>query len=219
MEDLSRYKKKDHMEISSRYVSPLILGLVTLVGLVFALGILVGSRQKSESQCPEPDLLTRLNEQSREPAVPDKMETVSFHSALKAEPANVPVPASLKSMDVDNTPVKGESASEQEELKKVTLSAPVDEEQPVPEKVRDDEEGIYTLQVGSFQDQREASLMLDRLKRAGHRSFLVRVNTEDDGTWYRVRVGPFNSKKKAWSYKEDFEQKERLPAFVVKRRG
>lgn len=219
MQDLSRYRKKEHIEISMKYVSPLVFGLVTLVGLVFAMGVLVGSRQGSDVQCPEPDLLTRLNKQSGEPAVPGNLEKVSYHTSLKARAQNVPVPASLKSADDNDTPVRGESAPEKEELAKVDLVAPVAEETPVPEKVRDDEAGIFTLQVGSFQDHREASLMMKRLKRAGHRSFLVRVSMPDSGTWYRVRVGPFNSKSKAWDYKEDFESKERLPAFVVKRRG
>ncbi|MBN2715166.1 MAG: SPOR domain-containing protein [Deltaproteobacteria bacterium] len=219
MQDLSRYKKREHIEISMKYVSPLVFGLVTLVGLVFALGVLVGSRQESDIKCPEPDLLTRLNEQSGEPAVPGKLDVASYHTSLKEKAQNVPVPASLKSMDVADAPVKGETAPEPDELRKVELVAPVADEMPVPEKLRDDESGVFTLQVGSFQDQREASLMMSRLKRAGHRSFMVRVNMPDEGTWYRVRVGPFKTKSKAWDYKAEFEAKERLPAFVVKRRG
>ncbi|MBN2340873.1 MAG: SPOR domain-containing protein [Deltaproteobacteria bacterium] len=219
MQDLSRYRKKDHIEISTKYISPLVVGLVTLVGLVFAMGVLVGSRQTSAPECPEPDLLTKLNEQSGEPQIPTKVDSVSYHTALKAEPQNVPVPASLKSMDSEDEPVKGESASEREELEKVSLSTPVKDEEPVPEKIRDDEADVFTLQVGSFQDHREASLMVNRLRRAGHKSFLVRVNMPDSGVWYRVRVGPFDSKRDAWSYKQDFESKERLPAFVVKRRS
>ena len=219
MQDLSRYRKKEHLEISTKYVSPLIFGLVTLVGLVFAMGVLVGNRQKSDVQCPEPDLLTRLNHQSEEPAIPDRLESVSYHTSLKAKSQNVPIPATLKSIDDDDPVVRGETASEKEELNRVALAEPVDEELPVPEKLRDDESGYFTLQVGSFQDHREASLMVKRLKQAGHNSFLVRVTMPDSGIWYRVRVGPFDSKRKAWTYKADFESTERLPAFVVKRRG
>lgn len=219
MQDLSRYRKKDHVEISTKYVSPLVVGLVTLVGLVFAMGVLVGSRQTGGEECPQPDLLTKLNEQSGEPEIPTKIDPVSYHTSLQAEAQNVPVPASLKSMDSEDEPVKGESASENEELQKVRLSPPVADEEPVPEKIRDDEAQIFTLQVASFQDHREASLMLNRLKRAGHNAFLVRVNMPETGIWFRVRVGPFKSKQKAWAYKEEFESKERLPAFVVKRRS
>jgi cell division protein FtsN len=219
MQDLSRYKKKEHVEISTKYISPLIFGLVTLVGLVFAMGVLVGNRHNSDMQCPEPDLLTRLNQQSGEPAIPDTLDSVSYHTSLKARAQNVPVPATLKSVDGDDMPVRGESASERDELKKVRLTEPIDDELPVPEKIRDDESGVFTLQVGSFQDQREASLMVKRLNRAGHKSFLVRVTMPDAEVWYRVRVGPFDSKRKAWAYKEEFETTERLPAFVVKRRG
>jgi cell division septation protein DedD len=61
--------------------------------------------------------------------------------------------------------------------------------------------------------------MARMLKRAGHKTFLVSVQMpERGGRWYRVRVGPFVSKRDAWDYKKEFEKRERIPAFVVKRR-
>ena len=97
---------------------------------------------------------------------------------------------------------------------------PGPEESPIPEKVSDLDPGTYSLQVASFQDQREATIMVSRLKRAGHKSFLVSVNMpERGGQWYRVRVGPFQTKKNVWSYKKIFEKKEKLATFVVKLRS
>ena len=102
----------------------------------------------------------------------------------------------------------------------MVLERPRHEESPIPEKVSDVDPGTYSLQVASFQDQREASIMVSRLQRAGHRSFLVSVNMpERGGRWYRVRVGPFQSKKNVWNYKKIFEKKEKLATFVVKLRS
>lgn len=218
MQDLSRYRKKEFVEINSRYISPLLVGAVVVVGLVFAMGVLVGSRNATPAtDCVEPDILAKLNEQVGEPEPPGKVEAASYHTKLNMELQKIPVPASLKTVAAKEGP---SGVTEAEELANVVLKQPELEELPVPEKIRDDEAGVFTLQVGSFQDQREASVMVDRLKRAGHKSFLVRVSMpEQGGTWYRVRVGPFTSKKQAWTYKAEFENKERLPAFVVKRRG
>ena len=73
--------------------------------------------------------------------------------------------------------------------------------------------------VTVYHDQFPVIEGLRALKRAGHKSFIVSVNMpERGGVWYRVRIGPFNSKREAWTYKRDFEERERLPVFVVKRR-
>ncbi|MFO8071577.1 MAG: SPOR domain-containing protein [Polyangia bacterium] len=216
MQDLSRYKKKSHIEIHTRYVSFLLAGSVALVVLVFALGVIVGSGGADDSAaCAPPDPLAELDERSGEPPPPETAEPRrSFHETLAAESSAVPTPASLS--ETRTAAGEGASAARQD----LELVEPTREEEPTPDKVSDSETGFYTLQVASFQDQAEASEMVRRLERAGHRSFLVSVYMEErGGRWYRVRVGPFKSRKAAWDYKEDFEEKERLPTFVVKRRS
>lgn len=218
MQDLSRYRKKSHIEIQSRYVSLLLAGSVALVGLVFALGVLVGSRRVTETSCEEADPLAALDLQSGEPEPPSVEEGKlrTYHDTLGVSSSKVPTPASLEQVGPED-PVKGPALVEPEQ---VALERPRHDEDPVPQKVADAEPGTYSLQVASFQDQREASLMVRRLEKAGHKAFLVSVNMPDrGGMWYRVRVGPFQSKKNAWSYKKTFEDKERLATFVVKRRS
>jgi cell division septation protein DedD len=225
MQDLSRYKKKSHIEIHTRYVSLLLAGSVALVVLVFALGVIVGSGGADDaSACAPPDPLAELDERSGEPPPPETAgPRRSFHETLAAESSPVPTPASLPAPrppagEGEESRDSGESASVARQEN--DLVEPSREEEPVPEKVSDSETGFYTLQVASFKEQDEASEMVRRLERAGHRSFLVSVYMEErGGRWYRVRVGPFKSKKAAWDYKEEFEQEERLPTFVVKRRS
>ena len=75
------------------------------------------------------------------------------------------------------------------------------------------------MQVGSFQEKRDANELVKKLQQAGYGAFLVSVNMPDrGGIWYRVRVGPFDSKKEVWDQKREFEQKEQIPAFIVKKR-
>jgi hypothetical protein len=210
MQDLSRFQKKDHIEIRTKYVSLLLFGSVALVGLVFALGVLVGGRNAPVEKCDSHDPLAALDIQSGEPSPPDMGEVKfrTFHETLDARATNVPTLASLGSI----SPVIVE--------KPMVLERPRHEESPIPEKVSDMDPGTYSLQVASFRDQREATIMISRLKRAGHKSFLVSVNMpERGGLWYRVRVGPFQSKKNVWNYKKIFEKKEKLATFVVKLRS
>jgi len=217
MQDLSRYQKKTHIEIQTKYISLLLAGSVTLVGLVFAVGVLVGSRGVESPVCESDDPLAALDKQSGEPSPPsmNEVKTRSFHNSLMIASETVPTPASLK----ENSKSDSEAAKAfKKELLSVAIEKPRRFEDPIPEKVNDITPGIYSLQVASFQSQREASVLVSKLKRAGHKSFLVSVNMpERGGLWYRVRVGPFTSKKTVWQYKKSFEDKEKMPVFVVKR--
>jgi len=225
MQDLSKYAKRETIEIHSKYVSLLMAGAVAVVGLVFALGVLLGSRKAAEPDCPPLDPLLALDQASGEPSpsLSKQPLELSFHDSLTESPSTVPTPASILSKTdfeknaSDTRPLSTDRKDEP--TAQEPMEQPRHEEPPIPETVPATEPGIYALQVGSFQDQREASAMVRKLGRAGHKAFMVSVDMPDrGGLWYRIRVGPFASKKEAWDYKKLFEDKERLPAFVVKRK-
>jgi len=211
MQDLSRYEKKTHVQIETRYLPPLCAGSFALVGLIFALGVLVGSRERPVADCPTTDPLAALDARSEESAKPKPGEVpLSYHETLTQPNPEVPSPASLPpAAPVALTETGGGGA----------LRSPILEEPAVLEEVPAGEPGVFSLQVGSFPDQREASELARRLEQAGHRAFLVGVEMpERGGRWFRVRVGPFKDRAEAWRYQKLFEEKERIPAFVVKRR-
>ncbi|MCK9461022.1 MAG: SPOR domain-containing protein [Proteobacteria bacterium] len=219
MQDLSRYKKKDHIEIQAKYVSFLVVGSVALVGLVFALGLLVGSRGAAAPACPPADPLEALDARSGEPAPPQGTsgEFKTFHETLtQPTEAAATTPASL----LPSAASDGEALAAAVPIDEQALARPKHAESPVPEEVRDGEPGTYSLQVDSFSDRREASVLLQKLAKAGHAAFLVSVdNPERGGQWYRVRIGPFSNKAAAWKYKRMFEEKEHMATFVVKRKS
>ena len=214
MQDLGKYTKRTHIEIQTKYLSFLAVVSIALVALVFALGVLIGSRQSQQTGCPKLDALAVLDSRSKEPApeqAPRNPPNLSFHNVLKKSPPKVPTPASLTTTKQASsiTPVNDPSAFK-----------PRRTEDPIPESIPHDEAGVYSLQVGSFQSKQEANEMIRKLQRAGYGAFMVSVNMpERGGLWFRVRVGPFNSKQEVWDKKKEFEDKERIPTFVVKRRA
>ncbi|HVU01156.1 MAG TPA: SPOR domain-containing protein [Polyangiaceae bacterium] len=76
-------------------------------------------------------------------------------------------------------------------------------------------EGGFQLQVASFKDQADADRFVAELQKRGHRAYRQASYVGDRGLWHRVRIGPFKSKLAAEKYKADFDQKERMSAFLV----
>ena len=60
---------------------------------------------------------------------------------------------------------------------------------PAPGGGVDEPPRAWVVQAGSFRDRENALAVLDRLRRAGHASFVSDVERAGE-TWYRVQAGP-----------------------------
>ena len=57
---------------------------------------------------------------------------------------------------------------------------------------QDGPKDVYFIQAGSFQNPAEADNQKARLAILGYESSVEPANLPDKGTWYRVRLGPYN---------------------------
>jgi len=74
------------------------------------------------------------------------------------------------------------------------------------------------VQVSSFRAVGHAQTFAQRLRDRGHRAYVAQPATDPNNVvWHRVRVGPFNNAREAGAYRADFENRERMPAIVVRR--
>jgi cell division septation protein DedD len=76
-------------------------------------------------------------------------------------------------------------------------------------------EGGYQLQVSSFRTQVEADSFAAQLRARNHKAYVVEAHVPGRGTWYRVRIGPFQSQHAAASYRAGFEGREHVVPFIV----
>jgi DedD protein len=76
-------------------------------------------------------------------------------------------------------------------------------------------EGAYTLQVVSYEDRAEAETFASALRSRGHKAFVTQADVPDRGRFFRVRVGPFETRKEARSYQDSFEQAEEMRTILV----
>lgn len=70
-----------------------------------------------------------------------------------------------------------------------------------------DPNGLYTVQIGAFQNQTEANKLMNSLKSNGYPAFIKQVETPDKKIWYRVRVGTFSTRPDAISYGDKLKQR------------
>ncbi|MGH7294591.1 MAG: SPOR domain-containing protein [Polyangiaceae bacterium] len=76
-------------------------------------------------------------------------------------------------------------------------------------------EGGYQLQVSSFRTQGEAQGFADQLRARSHKAYVVEAHVPGRGTWFRVRIGPFQTQHAAASYRTGFEAREHVVPFIV----
>jgi len=76
-------------------------------------------------------------------------------------------------------------------------------------------EGGYQLQVSSFRTQAEAQAFADQLRARTHKAYVVEAHVPGRGTWFRVRIGPFQTQHAASQYRTGFEAREHVVPFIV----
>ncbi len=81
------------------------------------------------------------------------------------------------------------------------------------------EPGLYSLHVMSYAREVEAYRFARALRAQGHRAFVQEAHEPQRPVMWRVRIGPFGSRREARSYSETFEASQHLYARVVRRRA
>jgi len=73
----------------------------------------------------------------------------------------------------------------------------------------------FTVQVGSFANEKAAQQWATALKASGHPAFVKAADINEKGRTYRVRVGLFTSRKEAKSYGDRLVKQEKAVKSVL----
>ena len=74
----------------------------------------------------------------------------------------------------------------------------------------------FTIQVGSYKTEREASSSVRKLGAKIGNAWYNQVDLGRRGTWYRVYVGTFESSDIATKKAEDLVYSKRISAYIIK---
>jgi len=225
---------KDKKQPGSLQTFMFFLGFIVLFFLVFALGVIVGKgldtedlfqirKKEKNDQLLASSSVTIINKnnEKKPPAAEVKKAVKKEVKVAEKKPAPVKKKV-VKEKPAKKTVEKKIVQPEKKEPPKVTKKAesaakPVKEEKYVakldyskPNFPVTDQGGKYTVQLGSFQNIDAAYLLEKKLLAKGYPCFVIKAAIPKKGTWYRVRVGTFNTKEKAVNYAEQLKNIEKL---------
>ncbi len=88
------------------------------------------------------------------------------------------------------------------------------ESHAVKEDLRTSESAIYTVQVGSYTDKKEALALQKMVTDKGYNAYIKEFE-KGKVTWYRVRIGQFRTSAAATRVASEIAKKEELPTIVL----
>jgi DedD protein len=147
------------------------------------------------------------NENEKATGVGSKIEELKTDEAtLQSTPS--PSPEKDNNAVVAET-VEKDTAPSQTESQMASDAADTDKRQKKLTSLPTiDPGGKYTIQVGSFLEEKTAAQILNSLKNKRFPAFVKKVEIPGYGISYRVRIGTFGTREKAYLYGENLKRLE-----------
>ena len=200
-EETGRNRETFDLSLDGRQIASIVVGALVVLAVVFVLGLNVG-RQLALRQASSEDgeaALAALDRAPAPPAEPVREESLTFHDKLTKESAAIP-PA----------PPAVESAPSQSPRPTSTATAAPT---PTAPQASSATSGSFSVQVGATQQRAEADRIAAKFKT--YRPRVEAAEIDGKGTWYRVRVGSFETKDAAERYRKDLARETGVQGYVA----
>ncbi len=233
MRDSHRLRQRFEISLDNRQLLGLTMTSLVVMGGIFIVGVMAGKKLTMDQidARPADDLLSQVDERSAalesmkdEPApltFQDELTKKAVAVAVAPEPAPVQVVA----------PVPVAPPAPEPAPIAATNLAEVPKSQPVATRIHEGSElkdafgkaqtpeslgtGAWTLQLASSQDKKDADRFVSGLRAKGYTPYVLEAKITGRGTWYRVRVGQFETREAAQRYLSDFKRETTLNGMVI----
>lgn len=213
-------------------------GTFTLASaVIFFLGMIVGKGIEARKIIKAEEPLVKIpvkpsTQGAAEAQGAQAKEEITFYDTLTktpVEPAAEEKPKEAKLPEkTAKTEVKASKSAAKEQApaaskvvaKEMEKAAPAAEAPAAPKAesaTNKANDGSWTVQVNAYPDERSANLLVDQLKNKGYNAKVTEVLNKGK-TWYRVRVGRYDSKEEAKKVEETLKNNESFSkAFTTSR--
>ena len=192
----------------------MIVTLAAVVGIsgVFAMGYTMGRRIERLAPCTVPPAQAAGLTTDRLDLERQTHNELTFYDALMADQAREPAaPTGPKAAAPSVAPAV--AAKRAPPSPKPAAPPPRTAQAPVAKPVA--AKGAFTLQLSSVRRREEAQALATAMTRQGLRPYITAATIPDRGTWYRVRVGHYDTAQAANAAKANLAQSD-IPAWVLR---
>ena len=210
-------------------------GTFTLASaVIFFLGMIVGKGIEARKIIKAEEPLVKIpvkpsTQGAAEAQGAQAKEEITFYDTLTKTPAEPTAEEKPKEAKLPEktakTEVKASKSAAKEQApaaskvvaKEMEKAAPAAEAPAAPKAESATNDGSWTVQVNAYPDERSAKLLVDQLKNKGYNAKVTEVLNKGK-TWYRVRVGRYDSKEEAKKVEETLKNNESFSkAFTTSR--
>ena len=226
-------RDRDKRLFFTRVQLVLLGGAFTLASaIIFFLGMIVGKGIEARKIVKTDEPLVKIPVKPStqgSAATPEAKEEITFYDTLTKTPSEPDAEEKPKESKLPEKMTKMEVKASKPAAKEEPPPAPSKAvskeiekpETPTPTKAENTanrgNDSSWTVQVNAYPDERSAKLLVDQLKNKGYNAKVTEV-LNNGKTWYRVRVGRYDSKEEAKKVEEVLKNNENFSkAFTTSR--
>ncbi len=192
--------------------------VLVMLGLTFALGLLVGRQWARQSASA---VITTVAEPAKRPAAPPRRGGIAAETMADRAPEPT---EKLTFYQTLTEPLDGPGAPPKPEAKPVAVKIPPATPPPattpapsLPPKSAGGQtsQAPWTIQVGAYKNRRQADESRQQLAGAGLDAYVVTLTAQEGVARYRVRVGTFRTREEAATAAERLRAQRSLTTFVT----
>lgn len=220
MVDNQKGKRQDSYYFKRSQLLLLALGFTVTSVIIFLLGILIGKGIEERKSIRQEEPLVKIPVQppapGAKPGAQGKEEMTFYDTLSKAPPTQLAEKAAEKAPPAPSPTKEKPSVEKAPAVTEAKKEAPAQKASKVEPAKTDaaQREGPWTVQINAYPNDRDAKELAKKLKDKGYDAYVTSTKVKGR-TWYRVRVGHFDTREQAQQLQETLKQKENLTKTIT----